>query len=125
MIRFLVVFAVFTQISFSQQVWKNQDTTSTILITFSEPIQQNLSIYDFSLIDSATRQNYRLYGFGYPQSQNNSVVLISERIRYKSTAVLSVTNVTDTAGNVISTENNKFYIYHNGLNINLQKPIVR
>lgn len=125
MLKILLILTVFCGFLYPQQVWKNTDTTSTILLTFSEPIQKNLTIFDFTLIDSATSQNYRLYGFGYPLEQNNSVVLISERIPYKKTVVISVTNVTDTAGNVMDAENNKIFLYHSGLNPNLQKPIVR
>ena len=125
MLKISLILTLFVGFLYPQQVWKNTDTTTTILLTFSEPIQKNLSISDFTLIDSLTRHNYRLYGFGYPQSQENAVVLISERIPYKKTVVISVTNVTDTAGNVIDPQKNKIFLYHSGLNPNLQKPIVR
>lgn len=107
------------------QNWTNTDTTSTILLTFSEPIQQTgLTKSCFSLIDSATSHNYRIYGVGIPLDKNNAVVLISERIQYKKTAIITVNCVKDTAGNEIL-PNSKFYYYHQGINRNMQKPSLR
>lgn len=125
MFKLLIILTFLIQICYSQQNWQNTDTTTTILLNFSEPIQKTLNISDFSLIDSSTRQNYRLYGFGYPLDRNNAVVLISERIPYKKTTIISVINVKDTAGNVIDTTKNKIYFYHKGIRNDLQKPIVR
>lgn len=107
------------------QNWTNKDTTTTILLTFSEPIQQSgLTKSCFSVVDSATSYNYQIYNVGLPLSQNNAVVLICERIRYKKAAIITVNCVKDTAGNEIL-PNSKFYYYHQGINRNMQKPNLR
>lgn len=107
------------------QNWTNKDTTTTILLTFSEPIQQSgLTKSCFSVIDSATSQYYKIYEVGLPLSQNNAVVLICERISYKKTAIITVNCVKDTSGNEIL-PNSKFYYYHSGINRNMQKPNLR
>ncbi len=106
----------------------NTDTTSTILLTFNEPMNSTslLTLSNYSVIDSATSQNYRIWRVAkIPSGQNNAVVLICERLRYKKTAVITVTGVKDTAGNVINPQKNKFYYYHKGLKESISKPIVR
>lgn len=108
-------------------VFVNSDTTSTILLTFNEPMNTTslMNILNYSVIDSATSQNYRIWRVGIPIGYNNAVVLICERLAYKKTAIITITGVKDTAGNVIDTQKNKFYYYHKGLKESISKPIVR
>lgn len=108
-------------------VWINADTTSTILLQFNEPMDSLslINISNYSVIDSATSQNYRIYRVGLPSGQNNAVVLICERLRYKRTAIIIANGVKDKAGNLINPQKNKFYFYHKGLKESIPKPIVR
>lgn len=121
--RILFLILILNSILSAQTVWRNTDTTSTILLTFSEPIKPDFTINDFSIIDSATGQNYRIWYIGLPLGRENAVVLICERLRYKSTAIITAA-VRDTANNLLDTLNGKFYYRFNGLKKQIQKPIV-
>ncbi len=123
--KILITIVICFQLFVFAQNWTNKDTTTTILLSFSEPIQQSgLTKSCFSVIDSATSHNYKIYSVGLPLDQNNAVVIICERILYKKTAIITVNCVKDTAGNEIL-QNSKFYYYHPGINRNLQKPSLR
>ncbi|MEM4260396.1 MAG: hypothetical protein QXG00_04125 [Candidatus Woesearchaeota archaeon] len=103
----------------------NTDTTSIILLKFDEPLNEEsvLNIRNYSIKDSIDNYNYKIYRVGIPKNKPDEVVLVTERLKYKRTAVINVVGVKDTANNVI--QSGTIYYYHRGLKESLGKPVVR
>ncbi|GMU99360.1 MAG: hypothetical protein AMXMBFR51_20950 [Ignavibacteriota bacterium] len=121
----IIIIIVFSQQLLAQSTWVNSDSTSTILLRFSEPIKtSDLSVNNFSVKDSADLYNYKIYAVGIPQFIDSCVVIICERLRYKRTVIINAFDLEDLAGNKIDPDNSVSY-YHNGFNPSLGIPLVR
>ena len=104
--------------------------SNLILLTFNEPIKNedllNKSNY---LIKDNTGKIWNIKLIGIVKGSNNNasdkVVLELDRLDYKKSYTIEVTNVRDTANNVIASDKNKITYYFDGLKTTLQKPSVK
>lgn len=118
-------------------LWVDNDTTSTFLVEFSEPMDLTglLNKNNYSVTNTATGVSLPIYKIGLVKelediiiTDNKLVAIITKRATYKETYHIVVTGVKDVAGNYIQGNNDDYY-WFNALksetytprNVNVQK----
>lgn len=106
------------------------DSTSVILLRFNEPMSMD-GLLDKSNYSIADELNHikKIYRIGLVTqadtmffNDTSAVVLISERLDYKTVYTIKARNVKDRAGNLIADKNWAVTIFE-GLNRKISKPI--
>ena len=100
------------------------DSTNIILLKFSEPINVNdaLNINNYIIKDN-TNKTLQIKKVGVVKNANpinSEVALIVNRLEYKKSYTITVTNVRDTANNYIG-QNNKITFYFSGYSPSMKK----
>jgi hypothetical protein len=109
-----------------------QDTTSTIILTFSEKmnIEGLLNPGNYSITDEQSK-NYPIYKVGIVKaadgiqvSDTSRVALIVKRLPYRMNFTVRAFNVKDKAGNFISGQNSAWFFYNGFAPDEIQTPAV-
>jgi len=133
----LLAWLISTPLIFSQALadtvqWTNRDTTTTMALTFNEDMSPvGLNSFNNYVLTDDSGQTKTIYGIGIvlelggqPITGNRMVALITERLDYKRTYKVVVTNVKDVAGNFINPEKNSMEYYFMGLSQTVGTPYV-
>jgi hypothetical protein len=123
---------IFSQALADTVQWTNRDTTSTLALTFSEDMSQvGLNSFGNYILTDDSNAVKKIYGIGIvlemsgqPVTGNRMIALITERLDYKRTYKVVVTNVKDVAGNVINPDKNSMEYYFMGLSQTVGIPYV-
>lgn len=109
-----------------------QDTTSTIVLTFSEPMKQwDLSVLDNYKVTDSKGKVIPVYSTGYSLDwiQKDSglikIALLLPRLQYKETYIFIVSNVRDLAGNFIGDQNTVSFFFNGFAPDKISIPIVQ
>jgi len=118
-----------TNIIYADSLYHWRDTTSLILVEFSEPMSTDSLLYvnNYKLYDS-TNTSIKIYKIGIVKVLDGDTVkhrtviaLIAKRIDVKKAYSVQVFNVRDLAGNVIG-EDNEAWFYFNGYKPSFEIP---
>jgi len=123
-----------TNILYADSLYQWSDTTSLILVEFSEPMSLDglTDVHNYKLYDS-TATSIKIYKVGrvnlldgIPVTDTTLVALVAKRINVKKAYSVQVFNVKDRAGNPIG-EHNEAWFYFNGYkpSFNIPTPGLR
>lgn len=103
------------------------DTTSVILLKFSEPMSMDSLLFagNYKVQLDNSQEVFSIYKIGLLKEEQDSagnivnsdtskIVLVTERLPYKKTFIISASNVKDRAGNLIDSEHKAVWYFHNG-----------
>jgi len=110
-----------------------QDTTSTIVLSFSEPmnIEGLLTASNYSITDEQNK-TYPIYKVGIVKAvdgvlinDTSKVALITKRLPYRMNFMVRAFKVKDKAGNEISSKNTAWFFFNGFAPNKISIPIVQ